>query len=168
MMFSVEGLLFFGVMYGLCIGILLTHLFDLSRKDKECRYADPAGWRYIWVILIPFFIILCLLISFSHPDWIFGTLMWIVIVYLLAKIPGLKIMGGQDARVLISAGLLFPHWFTIPVALVVGLGMMAWKKRKLTEEEREDWKARGIPMVPFFSIGWAFAGIFFALVLCLY
>lgn len=168
MMFSVEALLLYSMGYGVCMGSVMPYLVELSKKDKECRYADPREWRSIWLLCIVFFIILCTLLLPIHPDWIFGSLIWIVIVYLLAKIPGLKIMGGQDARVLISAGLLFPHWFTIPVAYIVGLLAMAWKKRKLTEEEREDWKARGIPMVPFFSIGWAFAGIFFALVLCLY
>lgn len=169
MEFSLEALLYFAVMFGCCMSFVFAHLCELSKKDKELRYADPKEWQGIWFILAAVFVIHCILLSPTHPDWLFGSLMWIVIVYLLAKLPFCKVMGGQDARVLISAGLLFPHWFTIPVALVVALGVMSVvRRKKLSEEELADWKARGIPMVPFLTVGWVVSALFFAFGMCLY
>lgn len=168
MEFGVESMLTFAVLYGCCISFVLVYLCELSKKDKELRYADPKEWQGLWIGLISWFLILSILLVQTHPDWLFGSLMWIVIVYLLAKLPFCKVMGGQDARVLISAGLLFPHWFTIPVALVVGLGAMSIRRKKLSEEELADWKARGIPMVPFLTVGWVVSALFFAFGMCLY
>lgn len=151
----------FAIFYGIMMNCTLVHLIDLSKKDIDCRYAAPKDWRYVWLTSITLFLVNILLLAPHHPDWIVASLIWIVITYLLAKIPQIRIMGGNDARVMISAGLMFPHWLTIPVVFCIGLIAAHIMKKRETDEVREDWKRRGVPMVPFLSIGWLLSAVVF-------
>lgn len=166
-----EGLglfLFLVVSYGLVIGACMSHIKDVGRDDVENRYSDPKGWRNIWLMLItPVCFMWIMIFRYGDPFILVGSLFWIVVTYILAKIPAVRLMGGQDARVLISAGLLFPHWLTIPTAFCVGLlNARHYKRHHMTDEERADWAARGIPMVPFFSVGWVVSALVFGVALC--
>lgn len=161
-------LLYLIVGYGLVIGTCMSHIIDVGRDDVENRYSDPKGWRGIWLMLIiPVCFMWYMIFHFGDPFMLVGSLFWIVVTYVLAKIPGVRLMGGQDARVLISAGLLFPHWLTIPTAFCVGLFYAGHHKRHhLTDEQRADWAARGIPMVPYFGVGWVVSALVFLAALC--
>lgn len=161
-------LLYLVVGYGLVIGACMSHIKDVGRDDVENRYSDPKGWRGVWLMsIIPVCIIWYMIFRYGDPFMLVGSLFWIVVTYVLAKIPGIRVMGGQDARVLISAGLLFPHWLTIPAAFCVGLLYAShYKRHHMTDEQRADWAARGIPMVPFFGAGWAVSALVFLAALC--
>lgn len=161
-------LLYLVVGYGLVIGVCLTHILNVGRDDFENRYSDPKGWRGIWLMLIiPVCFMWYMIFRYGDPFMLVGSLFWIVVTYVLAKIPAVRLMGGQDARVLISAGLLFPHWLTIPAAFCMGLLYARYYKRHhMTDEERADWAARGIPMVSFFGVGWVFSALVFIATLC--
>lgn len=151
----------FAIFYGIMMSCTMVHLIDLSKKDIDCRYAAPKDWRYVWLPSITLFLVNILLLAPHHPDWIVASLIWIVITYLLAKIPQIRIMGGNDARVMICAGLMFPHWLTIPVVFCVGLIAAHIMKKRETDEVREDWKRRGIPMMPFLACGWLVSAVVF-------
>lgn len=170
MMMEFNAALMLAVAYGFLIGLCLMHFSALSRKDVADRYADPKEWRLIWMILIPGCLLLWMLIAVFTGSVLslLGSLFWIVVVYAAAKIPAIKIMGGQDARVLITAGMLFPHWLTIPVAFCSGLLMAVLFKKRIRPEVQEDWKVRGMPMVPFFVFGWVVSAIIFDWVLFLF
>ena len=151
----------FAIIYGIMMSCALVHLIDLSKNDIDCRYAEPKEWRIVWLTSIISFLGNTVLLAPHHPDWIVASLIWIVITYLLAKIPQIRIMGGNDARVMICAGLMFPHWLTIPLVFCIGLIAAHIIKKRETDEVREDWKRRGVPMVPFLTMGWLVsAGVF--------
>lgn len=141
---------------GIVLGITLL---QLTQKDLACRYADPEIWRPVWLVVCG--ATLAMWVTHSALLQILHSLFWIVIVYLLAKIPAIKVMGGQDARILICAGLLFPHWLTIPLVFCVALVSAGIARKRLSPAKRAEWQELGIPMVPFLCVGFLAATLLF-------
>lgn len=158
----------FAIFYGVTMCVAGMHLFELSEKDVDCRYTNPKEWNVVYILSLGLFLMHVLNLWPHHPDWIIASLIWILITYLVAKIPQIKIMGGNDARVMICAGLMFPHWLTIPVVFCTAIIAAHIKKKKGTDEMRDDWKRRGVPMVPFLTMGWLFSAFVFQMMFIIF
>lgn len=143
----------FAICYAVFFSLYMHFLIDLSNKDCESRYADPDVWRGVrWVVLL-LGGMTWIIVGTIHPGWLLASGFWIVMTYCAAKLPKRKWLGGHDARILMSAGFLFPHWLTIPSAFVIGMVLAALKRKTLNEEQRAEWRSRGIPMVPYLTVG---------------
>lgn len=150
------GVILIADWYYLAIIVCLTYLTWLSTRDVESRYADPKSWKWIWLFIIPPSACIWVALGVTEgPVMLVFNAFWMVVAYLCAKLPGLQIMGGQDARVLLSAGWLFPQFgLAVPFVFCAGLVVSGIVKRFASEEKRADWDARGRPMVPYFLAGW--------------
>lgn len=156
-----SGLIGMLTIWGLAFSVMLHHLIELSRKDRLYRYADPKEWRPVWMAtMFPAFITWCY-IGIDHFWWIVGSFVWIIITYAAAFF---KLMGGQDARVLILAGVLFPHWLTIPLIFCGSLILAHRQKKKLSAEELADWQLRGIPLIPYLCVCWVIAAVVYSII----
>lgn len=156
-----SGLIGMVTMWGLIFSVVFYHLIELSRKDRLYRYADPKEWRPVWIAIIFPAVITWCYVGVDHFWWIVGSFVWIIITYAAAFF---KLMGGQDARVLILAGVLFPHWLTIPLIFCGSLILAHCQKKKLSAEELADWQLRGIPLIPYLFVCWVFAAVVYGII----
>lgn len=146
----------FALWYCLSFVVCIAYFAYLTEMDEKYRYANPKHWRIIWLFILPpaaAIWIGCGIVHGFLPLAI--NALWIAAAYCCAKFPPIQIMGGQDARMLMSIGYLTPTFMIgVPLTFCAGIVLSQIYKKIGPKDRVVDWVSRGRPMVYFLSVGW--------------